>query len=213
MYPLPAPTRLDATHVSSNARLYATRDQMLSDLVAKGYAREGGHIVEIGVAFGDFSRVLIATCKPRQFSAFDIFRFHEVEEVFGRAIDAEFGGRTHREFYEQTIRSLFPALDFAIYEGDGARELQKVPSASIDLVYIDANHDLDAVEKDAAQALRIVRPDGVIIFNDYIMIDHLSNTPYGVVQVANQIVSTTDWRIVGLSLNPNMFCDLAIVRG
>jgi len=60
--------------------------------------------------------------------------------------------------------------------------------------------------------LALESADGTLIFNDYVMYDHLQRVEYGVVQAVNQLVIDGDWRVVGFALNHNMFCDIAIRR-
>jgi hypothetical protein len=197
-YPLPTPTTLASEHVSTDARLYATRDDLIADLSKCGHVKPGSSIAEVGVAFGDFSKVLIRTLQPASFSAFDIFKFHEEEYVFGRLTKLELNGLPHKIHYERMMQSTFPSVRIAVYEGDGAANMDRILDASLDLIYIDANHDISHVERDTCVSLRKIKPTGVIIFNDYIMTDHLSDRPYGVVQIANDVIAKQGWKAIRL---------------
>ena len=53
-----------------------------------------------------------------------------------------------------------PALDALFYAGE-----------SFDLIYSDADHRCDAVLADAALSLRILRPNGILIWDDYQLYD------------------------------------------
>lgn len=53
-----------------------------------------------------------------------------------------------------------PALDALFYAGE-----------SFDLIYIDADHRCDAVLADSALSLRILRPNGILIWDDYQLYD------------------------------------------
>lgn len=57
-----------------------------------------------------------------------------------------------------------------------------------------------------------LKDDGVLIFNDYIMFDHIRHAPYGDVQVVNEMVVNDGWNVIGLALHRDLFCDIAIVR-
>lgn len=82
---------------------------------------------------------------------------------------------------------------------------------TFDIIYIDAGHDYESVMKDATESLKKIRNGGYIIFNDYTMMDHLYGTPYGVVPAANELITgASKLKVVGLGLNPQMFCDLAV---
>src|SRR5664279_5101501 len=67
-YPHPHSSALTQRHLR-DAKLYATRHDMVADLKIA----PGGVIAEIGVAYGDFSKYLLDTFKPKKFVAFDVF--------------------------------------------------------------------------------------------------------------------------------------------
>jgi hypothetical protein len=96
--------------------------------------------------------------------------------------------------------------------GDSAETLPRYEANYFDMIYIDANHFYDAVKVDAELAKVKIKQDGILIFNDYIMYDHIGGWPYGVVQAVNELVTSEDWRVVGFAFEPHMFCDIAIRR-
>jgi hypothetical protein len=206
--PTPAPDyplALRQEHVEG-ARLFAERRDMVRGLGLS----TGGVIAEVGVALGDFSEFLIQTLAPRRFVAIDIWTMHEWPEHWGQPSGMLFHGKTHRAFYEDRFQSRGDQV--VIEAGLSYDALERFPDACFDLVYVDAGHDYDNVRKDALVSARKLKPDGTLIFNDYIMYDHLQHVQYGVVQAVNQLVVDGDWRVVGFALNQNMFCDIAIRR-
>ena len=88
----------------------------------------------------------------------------------------------------------------------------RLEDGAFDLVYVDAGHEYDEVRRDGAVAARKLTPGGVLIFNDYIMVDHHYGTPYGVVRAVNELVTASDWKVVGFALQQQMFCDIALCR-
>jgi hypothetical protein len=70
------------------------------------------------------------------------------------------------------------------------------PDKFFDLVYIDASHRYEDVVLDAAQSLRVIKDDGLLIFNVYIMHYHVLQAPYGCV--------TSGHRYVGNVGTPNL---------
>ena len=68
-------------------------------------------------------------------------------------------------------------------------KMAEMPPDHFDVVYIDADHSLAAVTKDAAAAYRIVRPGGHLIFNDYTGWGQTECRPYGVFSAANKLAN------------------------
>lgn len=171
---------------------------------------KGCRIAEIGVWRGDFSEFLIETFEPTEFHAFDLFDKSSETEMWGQPVSSYFDGMAPKEFYRQRFEGRGVQLE--LFEGLTSDTLPMAPPSYYDLVYIDAGHDYDNAKFDAAQAVRMAKPDAVIIFNDYTMTDPLYGTPYGVVQAANELAVASDWKFVALGLNSHMFCDVALRR-
>jgi hypothetical protein len=205
LIPGASPIDLRSEHCAG-ARLFANR----YDMIAALNLPRNPVITEVGVAVGDFTAFLIEFLKPSEFNAFDIFRMHEIESFWGVPRQTIIGNLTHIEFYRHRFVNYEDIMN--IYEGDSAHTLPLLTDKSQDLIYIDANHDLDPVRIEAEIASKKIKTDGVIVFNDYIMYDHWAGINYGVVQAVNELLIKYDWRIVGFSLHSSMFCDIAIRR-
>lgn len=187
------------------ARLFADRCAMIEGL----RPGSGGAIAEVGVAFGTFSEFLLDTLRPTRFVAIDAFRLHEIPEVWGKPISSYLDGMTHLNFYRQKFAR---RPEVQIESGMSYECLSRLPDQSLDMIYIDASHELEFVKRDAEQAVRKVKRDGTLIFNDYIMFDHLNMGPYGVVPVVNDLVVSQGWLVTGFALQFQMFCDIALRR-
>lgn len=170
--------------------------------------RPGGVIAEIGVAFGYFSKIMIEALKPAEFVAIDTFGLHHFPMVWGRPTHEVLQGLTHEAFYQREMAGA-PAR-VTIRSGFGHLRLAEFPDRHFDLIYIDADHTYDAVKVDLGVAARKLRPDGVLVCNDYIMFDHVAGASYGVVPAVNELVAHAHWRVVGFAFHQQMFCDIAI---
>jgi hypothetical protein len=196
---------ITSNHLAS-AQLFANRFDMIVALKERLPANPT--VCEVGVALGDFSEFLLNTLRPKDFIGMDLFGLHELGELWGRPTREIFHGKTHAEFFQNR----FSSQSVRVMEGDSVAALASLPDQSLDLIYIDGDHSYEGVKADTDQAIRKVKPDGLLIFNDYIMYDHLQNGAYGVVQAVNELVDETDWRIIGFALQHRMFCDIALQR-
>lgn len=197
------PLPLKPEHLN-DARLYADR----FDMVRKLKIKKGGAVAEIGVFRGDFSEFLIDNLNPAHFFAYDVFDISTETSMWGMPIETFFDGLSRKEFYRRRFQSRSTSV--TIVEGYTSETLVGGTDRYFDLIYVDAGHSYDDVSHDAMHALRMIKQDGLIIFNDYTMMDPLYNVPYGVVQAVNEIVTKGVWKVVGLSLNSHMFCDVAL---
>ncbi len=188
-----------------NAKLYATREDMLSAIAP----RPTGCVAEVGVARGDFSAHIISVCQPKAFIAFDLFDMHQYPSHWGVPSGELFNGLTHREFYER--RFAREQSDIVIELGESRVTLSKYPDEYFDFIYLDGDHAYDAVKIDSVNAAKKLKRSGLLIFNDYTMYDGILSAEYGVVPAVNELVVLSRWRIVGFALQRHMFCDIAVV--
>jgi len=197
---------LTSRHISG-AKLFANRE----DLVRSLSNLHGGTIAELGVAMGDFSEYLLTTLAPSRFVAFDTFMLHHQEVIWGRPVDDYFHGLTHKESYTRRFAD-YVAPTVELVEGMSRETLPMFPDGTFDMIYIDAGHSYEEVHEDAEIAKNKIKEDGILIFNDYTMADHLTLSPYGIVPVVNQLVTEEDWLVIGFALQQHCFCDIAIQR-
>lgn len=165
-------------------------------------------VAEIGVALGDFSEVMLKSLEPSEFVAFDLFTMHEWESVWGRPAKQIFNGKTHLDFYKDRFRG----SNVRTIIGKSDATLLQFPDQYFDVIYVDADHVYEGVKADAYLSDKKLKPDGTLIFNDYIMYDHAADIPYGVVQAVNELIVGREYQVVGFALEMNMFCDIAIRR-
>jgi hypothetical protein len=168
-------------------------------------------IAEVGVALGDFSDLFIRVCDPERFIAIDLFDLHHVPELWGRPTSELFSGGTHGAFYHKRFAGAIAQGKVSVLEGDSTEKLTGLEDASLDIVYIDADHSYEAVKRDLTIVSRKIRDDGWIILNDYVMSDwSSSNGPYGVVQATNEFMIGENWEMIYLALQQHMYCDVVI---
>ena len=190
-----------------HARLYADR----KDLVRSFDHIRHGIVAEVGVALGEFSGFLMEELQPAQFVAFDTFDMHESPSHWGVSSSVLFGGLSHQDFFRKKFSG---KSDIVVLEpGRSHDTLPLYPERYFDLIYVDAGHTYEDVKRDADIAKNKLKEQGVLVFNDYVMFDHMLGVPYGVVQAVNELVTSEGWCVVGFALQQHMFCDIAVQRG
>jgi SAM-dependent methyltransferase len=128
--------------------------------------------VEVGVWKGDFSRQILKVAKPALLHLIDPWL---VSEEADRRDEAWYGADRISQADMDRIHDDV-ALEFAaqikagqvrLHRGASKAELATLIEESVDFVYIDGDHSYRAVVDDLASALRVTRPGGLIICDDY----------------------------------------------
>jgi hypothetical protein len=189
------------------ARLYADRLEALPSLP------RGGTVAEVGVAFGDFSQELMRHLRPEKFIGIDRFGLERVEHLWGRPMEHYLHGATHADFYRGRLSELGTQYGCAVEvrEGDSWEQLGLVAD-ELDVIYVDAGHETEDVQRDARAAVDRLAPGGIIVFNDYCWRDAFTGSYFGVVPVVNELLAGGGWTVDYLALHPQLFCDIAVKR-
>lgn len=124
---------------------------------------------EIGVFRGAFSRVLFAQTQPRRLFLVDPWQ-NSPRPEHARSWYAEGGPNDMARIHADVVRT-FSAAPYAgrveVVRSASATWLAAQPDASLDYVYIDGDHSLEAVRQDIALSVAKVRPGGMIALDDY----------------------------------------------
>ena len=161
---------------------------------------------EVGVLAGDFSEAILNTCKPKELVLIDLFDCKDFK------MKNRFDSKGNLDFVEQRFKKEIQESVVKVLQGNSWTILEMFPDNYFDWIYIDAAHDYHSVKKDLEQAHRIIKNDGLIIMNDYIMFDHISGVPYGVVQATNEFMIMKNYEMAYYAFHPQLFCDVAIRR-
>lgn len=166
------------------ARLFANRNEAIASL------KRGGAIAEIGALVGEFSQVMWRNLEPSSFHLFDL----------------------HYDRWRRKNPELDEDPRVTFHIGDSSTSLEELPDQFFDIIYIDADHSEDGVRKDTKVSIRKLKPDGVLVFDDYTIWSPFEFLDYGIVQVVNPLLDSGEWVVEYLSLDPYMYCNIAIRR-
>lgn len=191
-----------------NARVLPHRNDILP-LIPKQKT-----FVEVGVAIGDFSELILHECDVAKFIAIDLFTLHDRPQMWNGLIGRVLQGQQHIDYYRQRFAKFIEQGRFEVMQGDSLDCLAQLPDHSADIFYVDANHTYPSVLAELSLIQRKISPEGWIILNDYIMSDWIINPPfnYGVVQATNEFMIGNGWEMLYLALNPAMYCDVVLRR-
>ncbi len=145
----------------------------------------GGVVAEVGVLWGNFTQEILTRTEPEELHLIDIRRW------WGDRF-APLGNRVREHI------------------GDSSSMLLEFPDHYFDWIYIDADHEYDGVRKDIEAAVRKVKPEGLLVFNDYTNYDPLLRMPYGVARAVNEFCLAERWEIVYMALQGMGFHDVAL---
>ena len=166
------------------ARIFGSRAAALEVLPS------GGTVAEVGTQAGHFAQRILDELKPDRLHLFDL------------------------EF--ETLRSSNPAIAsdnrVTLHQGDSSTALAELPDQIFDWMYIDGDHKIEGVRRDRDVAVLKLKPDGIMVFNDYTVWSPMEMTDYGVVPIVNAMLASGEWEVLYLALHPLMYCDIAIRR-
>lgn len=169
------PARLRQKHVEK-VRLFPSREEFLHAMP------KGGLCVEVGVAEGAFSRMILDIMKPDKLILIDLWsadshRYSKSMEVAKQAVKKE--------------------LELGIVEirrGWSWEMLETLGNQSADWIYIDAHHEYDSVKKDLDVTIRKIKPSGIIAGHDYTRWSSQAINRWGVVEAVNETCIEHDWQ-------------------
>jgi hypothetical protein len=169
----------------AGCRVFANRHRAIESLP------KGGVVGEVGTQTGHFANHIFTVAQPGKLHLFDL----------------------SMEWFDTTL--LVEPIrrgSVEIHLGDSSTELGKFPPEHFDWLYIDGDHSYVGVKKDIAQAVRRVKRDGLLVFNDYTTWSPLEACNYGVLKAVNELVNSGEWEFVYLALHPWGYHDAALRR-
>jgi hypothetical protein len=148
---------------------------------------KGGMVAEIGTYRGDFARLILDIMAPERLHLADItFSLCRADVLADPRV--------------------------AKHEGLSVPFLQSLPDASLDMIYLDADHSYDAVRADIAAAAPKVKPGGFLVFNDVARIIRPGFGVLGVHQAMSEFAAGSGWQMAFFCLEGEALYDVALRR-
>lgn len=178
---------------------------------------------EVGVYKGDFSRFIIEQCTPSKYYLIDNWRFEvrdhnpsdEETENFsnfrGRVHWEHFGDdpNAHQEKNYQYIKERFAHVTAVeIIRAELTKGIDQLPDASLDVIYIDANHQYEYVLRDMMHARTKLKPGGIMFMDDFYEGPGGEEQNEGVMGAVNTFVKRHDY--VYLAASCGSFSNVAL---
>jgi len=144
-----------------------------------------GHGVEVGVRKGNYSEYLLETWKGETLYSVDPWMYFDD----GKYIDgSNVGQKRQDEIFLEATRKLARYKNRSkIMRGTSTDAAQKFDNASLDFVYLDAQHHYEAVKEDIETWLPNIRSGGVISGDDYVDVE-LEDNVFGVKRAVDEFV-------------------------
>ncbi len=170
-----------------NARLFPSRYSLMRALT-----KEQSVGAEVGVQTGRFSQFILSEINPLLLHLIDI----NLDQIL----------------YEECalIQPAVGSKQVRLHSGHSLEVLKNFNDASLDWIYVDADHDYAGVRADLAQATRVVFPGGLVICNDYTQWSPIEGKPYGVQRAVNELCLAQGWEIAALGLHGAGYHDVAL---
>lgn len=170
---------LDLRHTAS-CELLPDRDCLLDLLPANGIA------AEIGVAFGDFTRSIMARAAPERLYLIDAWSTDRYREGLARI----------REDWAAEISE----GRMIVRQGLSTKVLAGLTPDTFDWVYIDTNHSYPTTLAELELCRPLMKPGGLIAGHDFCTGNVIDAVPYGVVEAVGKFCRDHDWGFRYLTL-------------
>lgn len=192
-----------------NARIRSNRTDILWDMPKDMVC------AEVGVAYGDFSKLILERMQPSIFYAIDYFGGEGGGcDIWGRT-DLADSHLTHLEWYKQEFEKEIQSGKMKVLQGLSWDVLDSFPDSYFDYIYLDACHSYDSVSRDVEVVARKIKEGGIIAFNDYTPYNFYTPVTdygayYGVVAAANRLINNSNSEVLFMGLEPMLSNDLVI---
>lgn len=185
---------------------------ILSDRIeALSYIPRGGICAEVGVAYGDFSRIILDKVAPKKFYAIDYFSQDDPYCNFWGMDLFRKDGMPHQIWYEHRFMQEIDNGVLETCQGFSWDVLKGFRDDYFDYIYLDAGHDFFSVSKDIEIISRKLKNGGFIQFNDYTIFSIWETAYYGIVPAVNSFLNNfSKSKVIALCMQQYGYYDLLV---
>lgn len=158
------------------------------------------HVAEVGVAQGEFSRLILDATGPRRLHLVDPWRRFDDELYLKDGNNAPDDEQERR--YRDILRRFTPEIaagQVQVHRMLSTEAADQLPDGSLDWIYLDANHTYEAVRSDLAALLPKLKSDGFLCGHDYTNSPWAQRMAFGVVEAVNEFLDQTGLQFVALT--------------
>ena len=197
-------TALNTGHIK-NAILLPNRVELLKNL------KENLIILEVGVAEGDFSKIMLKLIKPKELHLIDIWKENRYGSGYspGNLLSRGFRKFDSWKNINTKFASEIQARKIFLHRGFSSEKMKGLPSDYFDFIYIDAAHDYENVKIDLLEAHRLIKRDGIISGHDYIKWGRFGYKTV-VVEAVNEFVNEFNYEFLFITMDHNTTTSFAI---
>jgi hypothetical protein len=183
--------RLDAEH-TGGCEVLPNREALMARLPP------GGVAAELGVALGDYTRIILERNRPRKLHLVDPWDSDRYRQ----------GLAAVRSTFAEAIASGV----IEIHQGYSTEVLATFPDRTFDWIYLDTDHSYETTLAELRLAAPKLKPGGFLAGHDYCTGNVITTVPYGVVEACHMFCVEAGWRFAYLALEERGRNSFALTR-
>jgi hypothetical protein len=124
---------------------------------------------EIGVFWGEFSRLIVKLVEPKQLHLIDPWKY-QGDALFARSNYGSQRGQSQERMdtiYQRVVRKFGGRPNIKIHRSPSLECVHLFPDNYFDWIYVDGDHQYEGVKKDLEMYYNKVKPGGFVAGDDY----------------------------------------------
>lgn len=170
------------------------------------------NFLEVGVGGGDFSHFIANNVKLKNLYLLDKYNHNDYRTGWDQINGMRFNSESHYSFIKDKFKNFNNVTMLKGFSEIIMDKLIKENNIKFDVVYLDTDHTRDQLKKEVSLALKLLNPDGILAFNDYIVFAENNNKYETISVVVDFLNDNKDWEVVGFALDTYMYCDIYLKR-